>query len=75
MHVSIYCLSCKTHTESKDVKQSETTKNRILVRAKCAECGCKKCRFLSAKKGKGIDTPKNNLSEKEGFWAVTNVDS
>ena len=48
----IYCLKCKTKTDTLEIKQSKTRNNRLMLQGKCALCGTNKSRFISAKEGK-----------------------
>ena len=48
--VQIYCLKCKTYTNSEDLKEEVITvknKPKRIMRAICSVCKKKKCRFLS----------------------------
>jgi transposase InsO family protein len=46
----IYCLRCKKNTENKEVKQVTTSNNRNMLKAKCADCGSDKNRFIASSK-------------------------
>ena len=49
--VQIYCLKCKTYTNSEDVKEEVITvrnKPRRILKAICSVCKKKKSRFLSS---------------------------
>ena len=51
----IYCLKCKTKTDTLEIKQSKTRNNRLMLQGKCVLCGTTKSRFISAKQeGKGL---------------------
>ena len=52
-HDKIYCLKCKTKTDTLEIEQSKSRNNRLMLRGKCALCGTTKSRFISAKEGKG----------------------
>ena len=49
----IYCLKCKTKTDTLEIEQSKSRNNRLMLQGKCALCGTTKSRFISAKEGKG----------------------
>ena len=49
----IYCLKCKTKTDTFEIEQSKSRNNRLMLQGKCALCGTTKSRFISAKEGKG----------------------
>ena len=51
MEAKIYCLKCKTHTDSEDLKEDVITvknKPRRILKAICSVCKMKKSRFLSS---------------------------
>ena len=52
-HDKIYCLKCKTKTDTLEIEQSKSRFNRLMLQGKCALCGTTKSRFISAKEGKG----------------------
>lgn len=58
--MNIYCVKCKSSTETKDLKLAKTKNNRPVVKGTCSTCGRKKCKFLSknqfqeGQKGEGI---------------------
>ena len=41
----IYCVRCKTKTESKDAQQVTTANGRRATQAICVDCGAKKFRI------------------------------
>ncbi|GIY05707.1 DUF5679 domain-containing protein [Caerostris darwini] len=43
---NIYCVKCKSHTETKDINQTVSKNNRPMLKGICVQCGSKKCRFL-----------------------------
>ena len=55
--IAIYCLKCKTKTDTLEIKQIKSKNNRLMLQGKCALCGTNKSRFISAKQegkeGKG----------------------
>ena len=55
----IYCLKCKTKTETKDVSQSYSKNNKPMLKGKCVLCGSNKSAFSSYKEG-GSLSEKNN---------------
>jgi len=44
--MQIYCLKCKTDTDSTDVKLV-VENNRTQLKAKCLICNAKKCKYVS----------------------------
>ena len=59
----IYCLKCKTKTDSLEIEQSKSRNNRLMLQGKCALCGTTKTRFISAKEGEGIREKKDKIPE------------
>ena len=55
--IAIYCLKCKTKTDTLEIKQIKSKNNRLMLQGKCVLCGTTKSRFISAKQegkeGKG----------------------
>ena len=55
--IAIYCLKCKTKTDTFEIKQIKSKNNRLMLQGKCVLCGTTKSRFISAKQegkeGKG----------------------
>ena len=55
--IAIYCLKCKTKTDTCEIKQIKSKNNRLMLQGKCVLCGTTKSRFISAKQegkeGKG----------------------
>ena len=41
----IYCMKCKTKTDTKSMKAEESN-GRYMLKGTCA-CGCRKCQFVS----------------------------
>ena len=50
----MYCVRCKTKTETKNEKLVTTTNNRTMKRGKCARCGTTKTQFVKSSKGGSI---------------------
>ena len=46
----MYCLKCKTVTESCDVSRAKTSNNKIIQKSICTICNSKKCKFISGGK-------------------------
>ena len=44
----IYCLKCKTKTETKEVSQSYSKNNKLMLKGKCVLCGSNKIKFISS---------------------------
>ena len=42
----MYCVKCKNKTETVDVQNVVSKNNRLMLRGKCAACGCTKTQFL-----------------------------
>lgn len=42
----IYCLKCKTKTDTKNIKQSITKNNKKMLQGNCSICNCKKSQFV-----------------------------
>ena len=42
---AIFCVKCKTKTESKDIESVTMKNNRPATKATCADCGTKKFRI------------------------------
>ena len=49
----IYCLKCKTKTDTLEIKQIKSRNNRLMLQGKCALCGTTKSRFIKNQEGKG----------------------
>ena len=49
-----YCLKCKRNTENLDCKIVMTKNNRLIMQAKCSDCGNKKSRFIKEQDAKGL---------------------
>ena len=52
--MKIYCLKCKTNTDSIDPKMFKTKNNRLIMQSKCIVCGTKKSRFIKEQDEKGL---------------------
>jgi len=53
--VEAYCMKCKAKRNMKDAKlETKKVKNstRYMMRGTCEKCGCKMCKFISAKDAK-----------------------
>ena len=50
----MYCLKCKSHTESINIQESITSNNRKRLIATCKICSGKKSQFIANKSGKGV---------------------
>ena len=49
-----YCLKCKKNTENLDSKIFKTKNNKLIMQAKCSDCGNKKSRFIKEQDAKGL---------------------
>ena len=47
--MDLYCVKCKTRTSTNDMMTVTTKNNRAALTGKCATCGVKKFKFISAK--------------------------
>lgn len=43
---TMYCLKCKTHTDTKDIYETTSKNNRLMKKGICSVCGSKKSVFL-----------------------------
>lgn len=59
----MYCLKCKSKTETRDSANMKTKNNRYITKGICVVCGSKKSKFISNKIGEGIF---NNILSKVG---------
>ena len=66
--MKIYCLKCKTNTDSVDPKMFKTKNNRLIMQSKCSVSKNKKSRFVKEQEAKdllselGINTPISKIS-------------
>ena len=44
----MYCFKCKEITESNDIQHVLSKNNRHMLKGTCAQCGCKKCKFMKS---------------------------
>ena len=49
-----YCLKWKKDTENINQRISEMSNNRTMILSKCADCECKKLRFIKNQETKGL---------------------
>ena len=49
----IYCLKCKTKTDTLEIEQRKSKNNRLMLQGKCLLCGTTKSRFIKNQEGKG----------------------
>ena len=49
-----YCLKFKKDTENLDSKIFRTKNNRLIMQAKCSDCGNKKSWFIKVQEAKGL---------------------
>ena len=49
----IYCLKCKTKTDTLEIEQSKSKNNRLMLQGKCLLCGTTKSRFIKNQEVKG----------------------
>ena len=63
-----YCLKCKKDTENFDSKIFITKNNKLIMQAKCSDCGNKKSKFIKEQDSEGllsdlgINTPFSKIS-------------
>ena len=43
----IYCLACRCHTENKNLRTENFSRERKIQKAVCAKCGKRKNKFIS----------------------------
>lgn len=48
----IYCMKCKDKTDSVNMTEAMSKNNRRMIKAQCADCGTRKCKFI--KNGQGL---------------------
>ena len=66
----MYCVKCKTKTESNNVIEVITKNNRKMLKSTCLVCGSKKSSFVSNKTGEGLGDILNNTIGKLGNLGV-----
>ena len=49
-----YCLKCKKNTENLDSKIFITKSNKLIMQAKCSDCGNKKSKFIKGQDSEGL---------------------
>ena len=54
MKKETYCLVCKKYTENTNSKIVRNRQNRLMIQSNCANCGCKKSRFIKEQQAMGI---------------------
>jgi hypothetical protein len=47
----MWCIKCRSQTETTNKKMSTSKNGRSMMTGKCQDCGTKKCKFVSNKKG------------------------
>ena len=52
--MKIYCVKCRKDTENVDPKMIRTKNNRLIMQAKCPDCGIKNSRFVKEQEAKGL---------------------
>ena len=74
--MKIYCLKCKTNTDSIDPKMFKTKNNRLIMQSKCSVSKNKKSRFVKEQEAKdllselGINTPISKISLLNALFSV-----
>ena len=62
-----YCVKCRKNTENLNSKIFKIKSNRLIMQAKCNDCGIKKSRFVKEQEAKdllsnlGIKAPLNKI--------------
>ena len=46
MKKEIYCLTCRKYTKNNNSKIVRNRQNRLMIQSNCANCGCKKSKFI-----------------------------
>lgn len=44
----MYCVKCKSHTETKNQKKRQSKNGRTMLSGVCSKCGTKKSQFVSS---------------------------
>ena len=52
--LSYFCLKCTKNAESKNSKVGKTNNGRMMLLWKCAECDCKKSKFIKYQETTGL---------------------
>ena len=60
----MYCVKCKSKTETVDVQNVVSKNNRPMLRGKCAACGCTKTEFIKMTKGGDLVSSLNSVTSK-----------
>jgi hypothetical protein len=60
----MYCVKCKSQTETKDAQNVVSKNNRPMIRGKCAVCGCTKTQFLKVATGGDLVSSLNSVTSK-----------
>ena len=50
----IYCVKCKSKTDTLNPEMVTTKNNKAMIKGKCSVCGITKTQFIKAAEGKGI---------------------
>ena len=60
----MYCVKCKSKTETVDPQSVVSKNNRPMLRGKCAVCGCKKTQFVAMSTGGDLVSSLNSITSK-----------
>lgn len=60
----MYCVKCKSKTETVDAQNVVSKNNRSMLRGKCAVCGCTKTQFLKMTTGGDLVSSLNSVTGK-----------
>ena len=60
----MYCVKCKSKTETIDVRNVVSKNDRPMLRGKCAVCGCTKTQFIKLTKGGDLVSSLNSVTSK-----------
>ena len=60
----IYCVKCRTKTDSADVHNVVSRNGRSMLRGKCAICGTTKTQFVKANSGGDLVSSLNSVTSK-----------
>ncbi|GBM42748.1 hypothetical protein AVEN_180971-1 [Araneus ventricosus] len=70
---NIYCVKCKSHTKTKDIKETVTKNNRPILKGICMQCGSKKNRFLGQIINRKVTPLKKKSPKAAGFHPRKNI--
>ena len=67
----MYCVKCKSKTQTVDMQNAVSKNNRPMLRGKCAVCGCIKTQFIKLTTGGDLVSSLNSVTSKLKLpWAT-----